>query len=216
MFSKYLVLTLVALAPTLLPATTYIQQGSAWGRFGTGFGEGLSKGIEEARIIAQERQLHDQLQQEQRIANEMSYYNTVVFQLSCESAHPELTLSQELAKPFTHKSYIKMSDSRMMGCVFKRKFNRILSDGTLVEWLWSLDISNETQKSSFSSGRMEYPKARLKIELLDANNFVVSSCIFYSDLFLKRGEGTVLQGKWVIPYDQVSHVSSYQISLECL
>lgn len=200
-----------------LHAVTVIQQGNTAGRIGEGFGkgfsEGFSKSMEESRRIEQDRQLREQLQTEHRIVTEMSYYNNIVSQLSCESAHPTLTLSQGSMQPFTHKSYIEMNDNRTMGCEFKLKLNRVLSEGTLVEWLWSLDISNETKKKFLSFGSMEYPKARFKIELLDANNFAISSCVYYADVFLKREEKVTLQGKWMISYDQVSHLSGYQINI---
>lgn len=212
----FLMIFLFTLYITLpLQATIQIipQKENAGARFGRAFGEGFSKGMEEARQIQREREFREELEKEYRIANEISYYNSVTSQLSYESAHLTITLSEEAKKPFIHKSYIEMSDNRTMGCLFKMKLNRVLSDGTLVEWLWSLDILNETQKKFLSFGSMEYPRARFKIELLDANNFSVSSCVYYADVFLKRGENTTLQGKWIIPYDQISNLATYQISI---
>ena len=182
-------------------------------KLGKALGDGFARGMEEARQIQQAREFREELEKEHRIANELSYYNSVVSQLSFEPAHPTLILSEEAKKPFIHKSYIKMNDNRTMGCLFKMKFNRVLSDGVLVEWFWSLDISNETEKKIFSFGNMEYPKTRFKIELLDDNNFVISSCIYYSDVFLKRGKSTTLQGKWIIPYDQLLNFSTYRINI---
>lgn len=186
---------------------------SAGGKIGKAFGDGFAKGMEEARKIEQARKLREQLQLEQKIADEMHHYNSVISQLSFESAHQTISLPPELNNPFTDIGFLLMNDNRKLGYVFKFKLNRVLSDGILVEWLWSLDISNETAKSFFSSGSIEYPKAKFKIELLDSNDFAISSCNYYADLFLKKGERSMLQGKWIIPFDQVKNLSNYQIKI---
>lgn len=216
MIRKIILMAFLFISHTTIPLNAIVvlpRQESAGERFGKAFGDGFSKAMEEARIIEQQRQLREQLQMENRIASEMSYYKNVVSQLSYESAHPTLAIPPSSLSNLTHHSCIEMSDNRTMGCLFKMKLNRVLSDGTLVEWLWSLDISNQTRKRFFSFGNMEYSQARFKIELLDANNFVISSCIYYADVFLKRGKSTNLQGKWIIPYDQISNLSTYRISI---
>ena len=198
-------------AVVVLPAAP--AQEGAGAKFGKAFGEGFAKGMEEARKIEQARQLREQLQLEQKIADERSQYDYVISKLSCEPAHPSISLPESAKNPFIDNGFLLMNDSRKMGYVFKMKLNRVLSDGVLVEWLWFLDISNCTDKSFFSSGAMEYAKARFNIELLDANNFAISSCVYYTDVFLKRGEKRTLQGKWFIPYDQIPNLSTYQIKI---
>lgn len=195
-------------AITVLP-----RQESVGEQFGNAFGSSFSRSLEQSRLKEQDRRFREQLQIEKRMADEMSHYNTVLLLLLCESSHPTIALPEESMKLFEQKVSIEISDKRTMGCIFKRKFNRVLSDGALVEWLWSLDISNETQKKFLSSTSMKYSKIRLNIELLDKNDFVISSCTFYADVFLNRGETKLLQGKWMIPLDQVSQASNFQIRI---
>ena len=195
----------------VLPAAP--AQESSGAKFGKAFGEGLAKGMEEARRIEQARKLREQLQLEQKITDEINNYDNVVSQLSCESAHPSIILPTTTQNPFIDNGCILLNNNYKMGYVFKMKLNRVLSDGVLVEWLWSLDISNHTDKTFFSYGSIEYSKVRFNIELLDTNNFVISSCVYYADVFLKRGEKRTLQGKWIIPYDQIQNLANYQIKI---
>ncbi len=212
LFTTICILTLCPALPmhaiVILPA-----QESAAAKFGRSLGEGFSKGMEQAQSIARERQHRAELEKENRVAAEIDYYNRVVSQLSCEPSHQTLTLPQEISHPFIHRNRLKMWDGEIINYEFKRKFNRVLAMDNLIEWLWSLDILNETPKKFLSSGNMDYPKLRLEIELLDSNNFVLSSCVIYTNLSLKRGESKELQGKWILPYDQVSRVSNYRICL---
>lgn len=134
--------------------------------------------------------------------------------LSSALTHPTLSLPESAMHPFTHTSFIKMSDDRVLRCIFNMKLNRILSDGNLVEWLWSMEIFNETPKKIFSFGCAEYKNARFNIEFFDKYGFSVSSCIYYADIYLKKGESTFLQGKWGIPYEQIPNLSTYGISVK--
>lgn len=214
---KKLVITVIALVSVLSSAEAMLQvipaRPNAGASIGKAFGEGIARGLEEARLIQQEKEHREELRRELEVAAEIENYNTVFNQLFLEKTHPTITLSDDLKKPIEKQLYLKLSDKRKMGCIFKGKFHRVISNGTLVEWLWSLNITNETPRKLFSSGNMEYKKMRIKIELLDSNDFVVSSCVVYNDLFLKRGESTIVQGKWIIPYDQVSQVSNFRISM---
>lgn len=211
MVMRFQVVILLFVLP--LQAITVIPQQNYGAEIGRAFGEGFSKGMEEALTIKREKQLREQLEEERRLAADIDHYNAVVDQISQEQSHATITLPQELTKTFIHKGSLEMYNNRLIGFVFKRKFTRVLISGAFVEWVWSLDISNETSNKIFSNGSIKYPKAKIKIELFDSDNFVISSHFIYADLFLKRGETTTLHGIWAIPLDQISQVSNYKISV---
>jgi hypothetical protein len=199
-------------------AVTVLPKVETFGeRMGRSVGNGISKGFAESYIevqqIKKDQLLREQLQLEERIAAEVDIYNAVLLELSCASSHPKLTLPLKLTESFNLTGKIVTSKMQAMKYEGKIKFNRVLSDGALVEWLWSFDLRNVTSKAFFSSGFIQHPKTRFKIDLLDENNFLISTCIYYKDVVLNRGKSMSLQGKWVIPYDQVKNVASCNISI---
>lgn len=202
---------------SFLNAVQVIPQSDPWGAagnsFGTGFSGGMIQAQQQARQIEQDRQARE-LQEKliQKMAEVERYHNTVN-QLSCTPTHPTLRLSEQETSCVTGSGPINFSGKWKVDYVFKYKLDRVLSDGSQVEWVWSLDLSNQTLRGFLSSGRIDLPSARIELCLVDTNGFALSTCVVYSDIGLKRKEQTTLQGKWVIPYDQISKISGYKFRI---
>lgn len=157
--------------------------------------------------------LPDDMHREEVINAEKDHYKKMVSKITSAATHPTLTLSLKEKEPYFRKGVFELSENKKLGYVFKRKYSRILEDGKHVEWLWCLDLLNKTEKKFFSSGKIIRPDARFKIDILNKNNEVISSCIYYTDIMLDIGEKEQLHGKWVIPYDKISSVAGYKIQM---
>jgi hypothetical protein len=149
-----------------------------------------------------------------KIEKETNYYNNIISKISYDSSHPTLTIPENLKKVFTRTSTMHISGDGYIRCVFKRKFSRVLSGGDLVEWVWTLELTNVTPRNFiFSDVSINLPSSKFEIQLVDESGFSLSSCVIYKSLYLERNKQVWLEGKWIIPYDQISNVYDYTFGI---
>jgi len=218
LFSVFL--TIIFITKDAFAYIQVIPQSVPYGRAASSFGQGLADGI--AIGMEQQRQLRIEQNRfrieqnrllEKKQDREMEQYNETVRLLSLSEKHPDLKIPDELSECVITNGG-RAYGRRRLSYRLKTKFTRVIGDGAMAEWSWSLEFFNQTRRKVRSARRINLEKAKIEIQILDKDGMSLSKCVLYSDIYLKHGEKTTLQGRWFIPFTQLDKVSKYNVKID--